>query len=57
MTEQPSVPEDGGSRADFIRRRRKRNRALFFCLLALIGIFYLMTIVRFGDAMHRSLAP
>lgn len=57
MTEDLPAPDDGRSREQFRQRRRSRNWALFLCLIALMVIFYLMTIVRFGDAMHRSLAP
>lgn len=31
-----------------VRARRSRNRAIAFALLALVAIFFAMTIVRFG---------
>lgn len=57
MSDERPLPDDGRSREQFRQRRRSRNWALFLCLIGLMIIFYLMTIVRFGGAMHRSLAP
>jgi hypothetical protein len=37
------TPEQAGQ---FVRRRRARNWAVFFALLALVVLFYLITVAR-----------
>ena len=42
------TPEE--ERAAFLRRRRGRNIALFLALLALVGLFYLISVARLARA-------
>ena len=35
--------------AEFVRRRKARNKVVAFVLLGFVALFYMITIVRMGD--------
>lgn len=41
--------------ARFKRSRRARNWVMAACLLALMALFYGITVVRFGETVHKAL--
>ena len=43
------MPQEQEPRSDMHRARRGRNLALMLVLLALVAVFYVVTLVRMGD--------
>ena len=45
---------DGPSTAEWLRRRRGRNLAILFALIAFVGLVYWISIVRIGAGIEAA---